>query len=553
MPNLAAFADRGVQAEHLQPEDPAFSLTGFGAMSTGKRAAGSGLPSALSQLSGGVQSGQDSQTEPVWRTAMRSGLRTATVFWPTATLEDPQQFADLMVVTASSDIPSAQHTLVLTDIVDWQGGPTSYSPPREAQLTLTSSTDGIASVFRVVALDSQDDAQAAYDVLLVDDDHDLANGYAEIRLNQWASMTVSPRLHSGVSCCFTASTGPTVTLYSSQAVYSQARPQELLQSVNRDFGIPPPPPDAQALHAGWISAEQYVEMALLRQRWMDDVTLFVYRTYAPELLLTNRTLLADYAGVFLLVDGRQDGYGPEKAETYAAHLKDAHTILDEGLRALLTQVGLISSSVFVVSPNGYAAVHTAVNVNTILAGAKLLTTSGGGKSTVIDVSKSRAWAAAHQGMAHIYISLEGREKTGIVAAADYAGVQEQILSTLVAASDETGQPVFSRVLRREQLETLHLDSPDAGDVVAQANPGYTLVGVLGMKESLNPAPSYAGEGFVATLPEMHGVFFAAGGRLATGKSISPVSILDLAPTLCQALGIQPLSGLEGSAIEGIWN
>jgi arylsulfatase A-like enzyme len=52
---------------------------------------------------------------------------------------------------------------------------------------------------------------------------------------------------------------------------------------------------------------------------------------------------------------------------------------------------------------------------------------------------------------------------------------------------------------------------------------------------------------------MHGVFFAAGGRLATGKSISPVSILDLAPTLCQALGIQPLSGLEGSAIEGIWN
>jgi len=553
MPNVAALARRGVQAESLLPEDPALPVPGYLAMSTGRRSGQSGLPTSQGPGSAGGSTDGTLTPEPVWRTAMRSGLRTATVFWPAATLDDPQMYAEYMVVTAVSDVPSAQHTLALTEAVDWEGAPSSFSPPREAMLSLTAAQGCTTASFYLLTLDTEDDAESTYQRVLLDDDKNLTNGYSQILLGQWASITISPRLHSGVRICFTASTGATVTLYSSQAIYSRARPGELLQDINRRFGVPPPPPDAAALRAGWLTPEQYVDMALLRHQWISEVMLHVYQAYSPELLLTSWPLIADFSRVFLLVDGRQEGYGPEKAEIYATYLKQAHSILDQSLGRLLSQVNLAHSSVFVVSPNGSLPVHTAVNVNTILTTAKLLSVKAGSPwPATLDTSKSKAWASTNQGIAHVYINLQGRESTGIVPPEDYAKVQEQIIKAMVDAKDETGQQVFARVLRREDLAALHLDTPDAGDVFAQAAPGYLLGDALNVKKALSAAPCCAAEGLPAELPEMHGVFVAAGGLLASNKTVPSVSILDLAPTIARALRFQPVADTDGHALEGIW-
>jgi predicted AlkP superfamily phosphohydrolase/phosphomutase len=559
MPNLAALAQRGVMAEYLQPVEPVLPIPSYLALSkgsfpndTGLTSAGlQQLPSALSQSTDLLEGG-NTTPEPFWRTAMRNGLRTATVFWPAASPDEPDIRADYTVTTAESDIPSAQHAIPLHEASGWESAPASFSPQQEGTLRIASGEGSTVATLHLLALDDQDDATTTYDLLLLDNDKDLANGHTELRLGKWAGVTVSPRLHSGAYLYFTASTGLTVTLYQSPLSYNQAHPADFLRAINDQFGFPPPAPDSAALRAGWLSPQQYSAMAERRTRWMGEVVLYVYQTYAPDLLLTTQTIIADYARLFFLVDGRQEGYSPEKAELYASLLSQAHAIADENLKNLLELADLSNSAVFVVSTHGLMPVHTTVRVNTILSNAKLLQVKTGVEPTQIDTGKSKAWAAATGGNAHIYINLQGREWPGLVSPEDYGKVQDQIIKALQEAKDETGQPVFARILKQEELGTLNLESPQAGDVFAQAAPGYALSDELGAKKVLAPAPCCAQEGFGATVPEMHGIFIAAGDGLVSGKTIPPVSILDVAPTIAQALRFQPAVTIEGHAIEGIW-
>jgi predicted AlkP superfamily phosphohydrolase/phosphomutase len=559
MPNLAALAQRGVTAEYMQPVEPVLPTPSYLALSEGSfpndiGVAASGplqLASALSQ-SANLSQGGNTTSEPFWRTAMRNGLRTATVFWPTAAPDEPNIRADYMVATAESDIPSAQHAIPLQEASGWESALTSFSPLQEGTLRITSREGSTVATLHLLALDNQDDVTTTYNLLLLDDDKDLANGYTELQLGKWAGVTISPRLHSGAYFYFTASAGLTVTLYQSPLSYNQAHPADLLRAVNDQFSFPPPPPDSAALQAGWLLPQQYSEMADRRAEWMGRVVSYVYQTYAPDLLLTAQTIIADYARPFLLVDGRQDGYGPEKAELYASLLSHAHAVADENLKNLFELADLSSSAVFVVSTHGLMPVHTTVRVNTILSNAKLLQVKTGVEPTQVDSGKSKAWAAANGGNAHIYINLQGRESPGLVSPDDYGKVQDQIIQALQETKDETGQTVFALVLKQEELGTLPLKSTQAGDVFAQAAPGYVLSDELGAKKVLASVPYCAQDGFSATAPEMHGIFIAAGDGLVSGKTISPVSILDVTPTIAQALRFKPAATIQGRAIEGIW-
>ena len=257
MPNLAALAQRGVAAEYLQPVEPVLPIPSYLALSTGSFSNHTGLastglqqlPSAWSQSASPLEGGSTT-SEPFWRTAMRNGLRAATVFWPAASPDDPDIRANYMVATAESDIPSAQHTVPLHEASGWDSPPASFSPLQEGTLLIASREGSTVATLHMLALDDQDDVTTTYNLLLLDDDKDLANGYTELRLGEWASVTVSPRLHSGAYLYFTASTGPTITLYQSRLAYNQAYPADLLRAINDRFGFPPPAPDSGGQYPG---------------------------------------------------------------------------------------------------------------------------------------------------------------------------------------------------------------------------------------------------------------------------------------------------------------
>jgi predicted AlkP superfamily phosphohydrolase/phosphomutase len=418
-------------------------------------------------------------------------------------------------------------------------------------LHISGDEGGTLATLHVLATDQPDEGPGSYDLLFLDSDKDLQNGHSSVSLGECKPVTVSPRLHSGAYFCFTASEGPSVTLYRSRVSYNRGRPAELLRSVN-ELGFPPPVPDREALHLGWLLPKQYYEMAERRAKWMMDVVLHVYRTYQPDLLLTAQEIIADCARAFLLVDERQQAYEPELAELYAGYRRQAHEVADENLGQLLSLVNVANSAVLVVSGHGLAPVHTEVHLNTILEDAGLLDLDTGEGQVYMDPEESEAVALASEGSAHIYLNLQGRDQPGIVAPDDYENVQQQVVAAVTEVADEDGQPIFARILTREQLRSVQLNSPYAGDVFVQAAPGYCLSDALGFEDVLAPSVGRAGGALGAVLPEMHGIFVVAGANLARGKATAAVHLTDIAPTIARLLEFEPASTVRGHSAEGAW-
>ncbi len=558
MPNLAALAKRGVTAAYMQTVDPALAAPAYFSLSTGAFPNSTGLVSAKYHVPGaafpepvGELDKLIASPETVWRTAMRNGLKTATLFWPSAALDVPNLQANYMVAVAESDVPAVQHVISFQEANGWEAAPISFSPLQEGVLRIASQEDGTVATFNVLAAGGLDDDAPNYDRLILDSDKNLANGHTELQPGKWAAVTVSPRLHSGAYFCFTASDGVTATVYQSRVSYNRARPIELLRSVN-ELGFPPPTPDIEALRLGWLSPQQYYEMAELRAKWMMDVVSQVYRAYQPALLLTAQNIIAECARPFLVVDERQQGYSLETAELYAAYRQKAHSVADANLGRLLSLVNVADSAMLVISGHGLSSVHTSVRLNAILKDAKLLYLDTSHEQDTVDEDESKALAFASGGSAHIYINLLGRDQPGLVAPEEYEDIQQQIVEMLEETQDEDGQPVFARILTRDELSRIHLDSPNSGDLFVQAAPGYWLSDALGFEEFLVPSPYGAEGGLDATLPEMHGIFIAAGNDLVSGKPIPPVHITDIAPTIARVLGFSSPATVSGQAIEDIW-
>ncbi len=554
MPNLAALAQQGLRVDRLQPVDPATTAPTYLTLSSGTYPSQNGVVADRYHAQQGTfheLAAPFAEVEPVWRTAMRNGLKTATLFWPGAALDAPEMAADYVVTCASSDAPPAQHVISLQDAEDWQTPPESFSPLREGAMRILSREGSTVAAFQTLVVDSTDDGVSNYDVLMLANGK-TADGRTELRLGRWVPVIISPRLQSGVYLCLTACSGVTATLYSSQGGYNLARPADLMNALNDKLGFPPPAPDVQALRAGWLSPQQYLEMAELRAKWMTDVVLYVYQSYRPDLLLTSQSMIADCARAFLLVDERQDGFAAEQAIQAAAYLQQAHGIADTNLGHLLEGVNLAESTVLVLSGQGLVAVHTTVHLNTILGNAGLLQLRVQAGQYQVDESKSKALAFASGGSAHIYINLQGKERPGLVTPDDYAKVQQQIVRALQETQGNDGLPVFARILKREELKSVHLESPNSGDIFVQAQPGYAISDELGLKKLTAPALERAAGGFDAALPEMQGFLVAAGDGLLAGKELSVLHATDIATMVGQLLRLRLPNTSDTQAIEGIW-
>ena len=112
--------------------------------------------------------------------------------------------------------------------------------------------------------------------------------------------------------------------------------------------------------------------------------------------------------------------------------------------------------------------------------------------------------------------------------------------------------MFARVLKGDALGSIHLESPNSGDVFVQAAPGYCLSDELGSKKAFAPSSRYAETGFDTALPEMRGFFVACGNGVSSGRVIPAVAVTDIAPTIAKALHMEPSVTMVGRVLDGIW-
>ncbi len=552
LPHFSQLAERGVRAEYAQSVDPSLSAPAQTALISGATPNHTGIVSNAFHRSSddfywyrqGFEQPFD-QGEPIWVTASQAGLTTAALFIAGATPNLPNQMADYTVGLGIRDAYSRQETIKLAPMDDWQNAPSTYSPALQGAFYIPS-----VSQVEVLALDSTDDQVANYDTILLNSvaaggRQAVSNNPVALELGEWGSLTLLPNVTAGADFLIQAISSSEITLYHTGVYHNTAAPRSLLQALNQRFGFFPAGPDDYALQHGWITPDDYLEMLERSSRWMAEVSAWVYETYTPDLLFSWQDGFDAIGHTFLITDPRQPGYNAQSSELSAAALQRAARVADQALEIMLRPIDLESANIVLTADHGIAPVHANVYVNTLLQNAGLLRLD---KRNYVDVKRSKALAVASGGSVNIYINLIDEEKDGNVTLEEYPQVQSQVADILRQLSDpDTGQPVFSRILVGEELETVHLDHPNSGDIFAQAVPGYNLDDRRGKGIVFGQPTINGGHGYDSALPEMHVFFIAAGPDLPSGgKTIPPLSILDVAPGLAAWLNFEPGDHVDGS-------
>lgn len=553
LPHFAGLVRSGLQAEYALSADPSLSAPAHNAISSGSYPAHTGIVSNRYHLSddsfywyrSGFYEGMD-QAEPVWVTASRAGLTTATLFFAGGSPQLPEQAASYTIGYGESIANSRQEKVSLSAARTWENPPVSYSPLLEGSFSIPE----VARIYLLV-VDGSDDGVRNYDAVLLNTSPQVNPDTPRLAAGQWGPLVLLPETTSGADFLIQNIQPGGVTLYHTAVNHNLASPSELLEALNTRFSFFPAGPDEYAHQRGWISSTDFLHMLSRSTRWMAEVSAWVYLTYHPDLLFTWQDGFDAAGHAFYLQDPRQTGYTPELAEQSAASYLQAASYADQSLEIMLAAIDLERTTVLMVSDHGMAPVHTTVYLNTVLEGARLLVLD---RRDYVIVEKTKAIAFASGGAAHVYIHLQDRERKGLVSAADYPAVQQQIVDLLVSLVDpETGEPVFQRVLTREQLAMLGLDHLNSGDVFAQANPGYELDGWRGKSSVFEPATISGSHGYDSALPEMHAFFIAAGAGVPAGGVIPPVRVVDYAPTIAALLRFEPARWVDGDPIPALVN
>jgi predicted AlkP superfamily pyrophosphatase or phosphodiesterase len=550
LPTFASLAASGVHAEYAQTIDPSLTAAAHNSISSGSFPSRTGITSNSFHVIGddfywyrvGFDETMDN-AEPIWVTASNNGLTTAAVFFVGGSPSHDGQLADYTIGYGVEDAYSKQWNVGLSQADGWSNVPESFSPPLAGDFSIQN----VKKVYLYV-LDSTDDSTENYDTVILNVERSGAEPAITLKENQWGSMILLERAYAGADFLIQKITSDTVTLYHTGVEHNNASPKELLDALNQQFGAFPAGPDSYAIEHGWITEEDDLHLMERQSTYMANVAAWVYSTYQPDLLLTWQDPFDSAGHQFLLTDPRQMNYSPELAETYKGYYQSAAKIADDSLKTMLNTFDLSTTTVMLVGDHGMAPLHTRVYVNTILENAGLLTLDS--QNSVV-LSQTKAFAICSGGAVHIYINLEGREKGGgTVSQEEYVEVQSQIVDLLKNLTDpNTGEPVFQHVLKHDELGPLGLDHPNSGDVFAQAYPGYHLDGWRGNDFVFEQADFYGQHGFDSSLPEMHTIFIAAGVDVPqTGSMISPVRVVDYAPTIASLLDFPPASTVDGSPI-----
>ena len=559
LPNFAILAENGIQSEYATSVDPSLTASAHISMATGA------YPNRTGIVSNRFHNASDSfywyrqgfdepidDAEPVWVSASKAGKKSAVLFFPGGTPDLPGQMADITIGYGIRDAYSDQVKIPLQPMLSsWSGDEVvSYSQPYEGSFVIPT----VSRVF-ISLIDSTDDDRINYDKIILSTDRHYSQGQIPVNLGEWGSIELINSTHAGTDFLFQeikqSDSEMELIIYHSAVYHNTASNREVLNALNEKWGHFPSGADSYALEHGWISHEDYLYLLERASNWMSQVAAWVYTEYQPDLLMTWQNNFDSAGHVWFLQDERQPQYSPELASQYRAYYERAAQSADLALDNILDVIDLEKTTIMLVGDHGMTPVHTTVYINTILENAGLLRLDS---RNYVVVDKTKAFAVASGGAAHIYINLEGHETDGIVPIEEYNDIQTQIVDLLNSISDDqTGEPVFQRVLRQDELSTINLDHPNSGDVFVQTYPGYVLDSWRGKNQTFEPSEYFGQHGYDGAHPDMRTIFIVAGADILSREDpISPVKLVDIAPTIAEILGFKLESPQGGSLIDGIF-
>jgi 2',3'-cyclic-nucleotide 2'-phosphodiesterase (5'-nucleotidase family)/predicted AlkP superfamily phosphohydrolase/phosphomutase len=213
----------------------------------------------------------------------------------------------------------------------------------------------------------------------------------------------------------------------------------------------------------------------------------------------------------------------------------------------------------VTSDHGFAAQRYAVNASKVLVDAGLQGAEQTGNCRVGASGTTQAKACYAGGTAQIYINLVGRDPGGVVPAANYETVRNQIISAFQGLTDPANpsKTVIAKVLKKEELRNVDgsdsLHPSRSGDVVVVAAPPYQFDAAT-PGQTIALSQFFGQHGYLPDLVDiahnvnMHATFIAGGPGIVHQDPIANVRAIDVAPSLAFLMGIPGPQNARGKIL-----
>jgi Type I phosphodiesterase / nucleotide pyrophosphatase len=524
-------------------------------------------------ITGAVTSGvyghlQPLLSEGLWSPALRAGKKVGLI--RTLGVSDTPM-TNTWALNIRAVNPLANAKLIQPTAADWSSDLTGWNlgvfadakSPRVMTFTLQDDlTSPQSYFFYVVALDRV--ITGTYDALVIDDDHNLADGYFGARPAQDGIMTpTSPLTQTGnwSSVLLTSTnittgltgtvagaylklyefiTNPlTVALYATGVWYNPGYSRTWLNGLYQSIG----PFPHLASWAGVTTDQDGRDFAHREDNFFRDAALDVLNQPDWDMVIMYQGIVDGYEHAYLLTDPRQLSYTNPISVTYWNYIKESYQAVDAAIVAISNTVGLSQTDIFVASDHGQAPVHTTLYINRLLA-----------QNGISVTSPISAYAQVGGGYAYIYINTTTRSG-GVISPAGtqgYTDTQTVIVNALSSFTDTdrlTGLTVypFDSVIRKQALAAQGLGIDTVGDVYASVLPGYSLGGETNAGPITSPVAYGGTHGYAPDQPTMHGVFLAAGPDIGHIDP-RPTRLIDVAPTIVDILGVGPLPDADGTSL-----
>lgn len=167
-------------------------------------------------------------------------------------------------------------------------------------------------------------------------------------------------------------------------------------------------------------------------------------------------------------DPQHPTYRPERDAQYLALMEQLYQSLDRVVADTQARLGP-DDLLVVMSDHGFTTWRRAFNLNSWLRDEGYLAArdpkleNDPGYFTNVDWSRTRAYGLGLNGL---YLNLQGRERDGIVPAAEREALVSELRRKLLAVIDPaTGQPAITKVYRRDEVYTMTTSADLAPDLI----------------------------------------------------------------------------------------
>jgi 2',3'-cyclic-nucleotide 2'-phosphodiesterase (5'-nucleotidase family)/predicted AlkP superfamily phosphohydrolase/phosphomutase len=479
----------------------------------------------------------------------------------------------------------------LDDAAGWTNVPASYSPAKQEQLKVTNTAfpaaDNVDRFYELYVFDSTNDSTTNYDSVLVAPSKDGSTGttlkqgdFKEFkvtltggRAGQTAgfylkAIEIAPDL-SKFRVYFTSIVRVNATYNALGAAGSAAFEETLASQFPTSTAA-----DFAPLEAGIVDEDTYVEQGLQWKGAHFAYLHYIFDTLGvePDLLLLGNPVTDEFQHQFMALytptdmdgapnpyfdDATNDDVPDGRTEIREGYVRSAYSEADETLTLGRELMG-DDATVFASSDHGFAPQWYAVNAGKILADAGI-TGAESISNCRAPAAPARAKACWAGGTAQIHINLAGRDPGGVVPAADYDSVRNQIITAFQNLADPAnpGKQVVSRILKREDLwdvdGTNSMHPSRSGDVTVVLRPPYQYdAATPGQRIAFSQF--FGQHGYLPDLVDlahnvnMHATFIASGPGVREHGSISNVRAIDVAPTIAFFLNIPGTQNASGKIL-----